>query len=89
MDGQQNGNRNKHTETDQGTEIPAVVMIDRKDMTVCKVIEGLAIGGPENLQLTNIPRIALEDIDHFAFHAIGLVREYLIKMVCVEDPVSK
>lgn len=78
MDDQQNGNRNKHVETDQGTEIPAVVMIDREDMTVCRVIEDLAMGAPENLQLANIPPIALETIDHLAFHTIGEARQYLI-----------
>ena len=85
MDNQQNGDRNKHAhDADQAREIPAVVVIDRKDMTVCRVIEGLAMGAPDHLRLANVPRIALEDIDHLAFHTIGLAREYLIKEVRAE-----
>ena len=90
MNDQQNGDRNKHThDADQASEIPAVVMIDREDMTVSRVIESLAMGAPENLQLANVPLIALEDIDHLAFHTIGLMREQFIKTVRAEDPTSE
>ena len=90
MNDQQNGNGNEHThDADRASEIPAVVMIDREDMTVNRVIEGLAMGGPDHLRLANVPRIALEDIDHLAFHTIGLVREQFIKTVRAEDPTSE
>ena len=71
MNGQQNGDRNKHThDADQASEIPAVVMIDREDMTIGKIINGLFMGHPENLQLENVPPIALKEIDHVAFETI-------------------
>ena len=90
MDKHQNGDGNKHThDADQASEISAVVMIDREDMTVSRVIEGLAMGELEYLQLANIPQIALEDIDHLAFHTIGVVREQFIKTVRAEDPTSE